>query len=847
MAMTYQNFASLGVNLNRQKYGPLDISNVFTSAADLKYYLTKGTFTEGVSEYWYKNANEKVVPYPYEGQVLATVIDGVVEVFVLALDAKGNFETREIAGKIEVDGTTIVKDADGKLSIVAPVNPDDKKVYNFSYANGVYSWVEVDTATAAGQAQAIESLQERAATLENTINGKAAVGEEGSEGYVPATEGLVDKVKTNATNIAAIGSRVGEDAEGETPATGLFKAIADEVIRATGEEEALGKRIDDIVIPVAGVAADDKVLALGEDRLISAAISLTYDHSTKEITLKGKNDTVISTIDATPFIKDSMLNDVDYNADNNTLTFTWNVVTGKDENDNPIYQKDEVILSDIIEPYTAGAGLKLDGNEFAVKVDGDSENFLTADANGVKLSGVQNAINTAKEDAVGQAGTNAAGLYTTKTFVGALPEGAEATTVVAYVDEKAAEAASAVRGETEETVASVATNLQEYITNNNINVNKNTADIGTINTKLATVEEGADVNIIETVKVNGVDLTPDANKAVDITVPTKFSDLTDDSGFDGRITAAKNQADKGVGDAGKVATDLAALINGTVAENTRRIGVVEGNLSTLNTTLTGRITALEEADEKFATDLTTLQGIVKGEGGHASRIAALETKASNLETRDSELDTAIKANTKKFEEYTNTIGMNSAIASAKQEVMTEVNKKANIADVYDKDAIDTKVSDLNTVIAGKANASDVYTKTEAHAEFMTQDEVDARIDALILASDPDSDENKITNIQNLVKYVEEHGEGIDQLITDVDANKRAHEANATNISTNTTDIANLKTSLAAVVQPKESDEISVAADGKLEIKEVNVNKLAQNEDDVLVIYGGDAKVKAVTA
>ena len=52
MAMTYQNFASLGVNLNRQKYGPLYISNVFTSAADLKYYLTKGTFTEGVSEYW---------------------------------------------------------------------------------------------------------------------------------------------------------------------------------------------------------------------------------------------------------------------------------------------------------------------------------------------------------------------------------------------------------------------------------------------------------------------------------------------------------------------------------------------------------------------------------------------------------------------------------------------------------------------------------------------------------------------------------------------------------------------------------------------------------------------------
>lgn len=35
-------------------------------------------------------------------------------------------------------------------------------------------------------------------------------------------------------------------------------------------------------------------------------------------------------------------------------------------------------------------------------------------------------------------------------------------------------------------------------------------------------------NVIETVKVNGSALTPDANKAVDVTVPTKTSDLTND-------------------------------------------------------------------------------------------------------------------------------------------------------------------------------------------------------------------------------------------------------------------------------------------------------------------------------
>lgn len=47
-------------------------------------------------------------------------------------------------------------------------------------------------------------------------------------------------------------------------------------------------------------------------------------------------------------------------------------------------------------------------------------------------------------------------------------------------------------------------------------------------TKLAGIESGAEANAIEAVKVNGTPLTPDANKAVDVTVPTKTSDLQND-------------------------------------------------------------------------------------------------------------------------------------------------------------------------------------------------------------------------------------------------------------------------------------------------------------------------------
>lgn len=49
-------------------------------------------------------------------------------------------------------------------------------------------------------------------------------------------------------------------------------------------------------------------------------------------------------------------------------------------------------------------------------------------------------------------------------------------------------------------------------------------------TKLSGIASGAQVNVIESVKVNGTKLTP-SSKAVDISVPTKVSQLTNDSGF----------------------------------------------------------------------------------------------------------------------------------------------------------------------------------------------------------------------------------------------------------------------------------------------------------------------------
>ena len=66
--------------------------------------------------------------------------------------------------------------------------------------------------------------------------------------------------------------------------------------------------------------------------------------------------------------------------------------------------------------------------------------------------------------------------------------------------------------------------------------------------KLENIEAGAEVNIIETVKVNNTSLTPDANRAVNVSVPTAVSQLTNDSDYQTgtEVDAAITEAIAGV-------------------------------------------------------------------------------------------------------------------------------------------------------------------------------------------------------------------------------------------------------------------------------------------------------------
>lgn len=933
MAMTYQNFASLGVNLNRQKYGPLDISNVFTSAADLKYYLTKGTFTEGVSEYWYKNANEKVVPYPYEGQVLATVINGVVSVYALSLDADGNFQTQEIGAKVEVDGTTIVKDASGKLSIVAPINPDSSKTYNFAYANGVYSWVEVDTATAAGQAQEINSLKSRASALENTVNGT-----DETEGLVAkvaaleavdnATQAELDAYKEVVTAAIAAGVQEAKNYADENDANTIYDdsdiksrlsaiendylktedkyddtalagrvtavegvaagnttAIADEKTRAEAAEKALGERIDAIDFVdgdelASAIAASEAVVKKyaedytdGEIGKIEEAIG-KLNHFTAKVVSSTDEMTEVGVL---YLLKDLNATGSDVYEEYIVIDGTATLIGDTTTDLSDYYDKDEI--GEIVEAINSAISVEKTAREALadrVKALEDVDNATQAELDAYKTE-VEGAIATAKSEAIADADGKLADKVNISDF-----ETFKSTNTQAIADAKAGAIADAAKAVEDAGFAVAAQVAETYATKTALETLQGSienelvayAKSADVNSELATKVETATISHSTEEKAEGItkngtqlDIVVDAfTKAetrqyvadtiktmtggesaadVKLLLENHIADYEEkvgqidakDAAQDTAITAAQSQADKGVADAAKVAADLVAA-NQKIDDNTREIGVNKSSIETVNTTLSGKITALEIADAKFTSDITALETLVKGEGGHASRITALESRASVLESKDTELAASIKANADKFANYYTTTQVDAKVQEA-IDAIPEIDLKPY-----------AKAADVASALALKADQTALDAVAEDLAEEIERAKAAEKKIADDLALLIENPTDALDSVKELIEHVQKNGSDVAGIITRLDG----HDSILAGVEGTVVATIDSKIAAAAYELPVATAEIlggvkssaaengvAVAADGTMSVNSVNVNKLVQTAGEELVLNGGKAK------
>lgn len=192
MALNYQNYASLGVNLNRQLSGPLDISTVFNSQVDLTYYLTGGTGDKtGVSEYW----ASLPATYPYAGQIVALATDAGVSVLVIKESASG-FITEPISAETAVDGEVITYNADKELTLVGFADAATGARLQKT-ATGV-EWVvpgSDGTMTDAQVQQAINDLNRDVTNLGKDLDAVETIVGKESTGEGVASTGLIARVE----------------------------------------------------------------------------------------------------------------------------------------------------------------------------------------------------------------------------------------------------------------------------------------------------------------------------------------------------------------------------------------------------------------------------------------------------------------------------------------------------------------------------------------------------------------------------------------------------------------------------------------------------------------------------
>lgn len=212
---------------------------------------------------------------------------------------------------------------------------------------------------------------------------------------------------------------------------------------------------------------------------------------------------------------------------------------------------------------------------------------------------------------------------------------------------------------------------EQTVTNGSVNLQfktiNNTSIIGTGNISISggSGGGGGDVNVIEVVKVNGTALTPDSNKAVDITsIPSSI--VTQDSThrfvsdtekstwsgkqnaltFDGTYNASSNKAATvstvtnainaldggtiGTGGTGKTITSLSQT-NGNVSATFADISITKSQVSDFPTTMT------PTAHNQASNTINAMTGYSKGSSSAA--VAATDTLNAAISKLENQIDT----------------------------------------------------------------------------------------------------------------------------------------------------------------------------------------------------------------
>ena len=337
--------------------------------------FTHGKFY-GLSSEW----QEKITTAESEIDALQKAVEALK-----AINAFTTISDGTNAASATSDAKTIKFNASGKASVSVG-------------ANGVTISAS-GTTLAEGTANGETSVD---GVSKSIIKGLGTAAYHSEDDFYSATDGAAAAAAAEAAKAAAdskvasvaatAGSAIEVTGTATAPTVGL--KLDKTPGNVTLSQSAAGLKAS-VKIPAAtitGIATDDKVLGLN-GTLLSSTLNLKYDSTTKKIQLLGIKNAVIAEVDASDFIKDGMVNTVSFDPSSKSLNITFNTDSGK--------ETITVDLSSLVDTYTAGNGIAIAKNAVSIKVDPTSEEFLSVDTAGVKISGVQNAINAAKNEVVG--------------------------------------------------------------------------------------------------------------------------------------------------------------------------------------------------------------------------------------------------------------------------------------------------------------------------------------------------------------------------------------------------------------------------------------------------------------
>lgn len=278
-SFSYEGHANLGVNLNRQKNAPLDISCEYSSVKDMLYYVTEGRFPAngaGVSA-----AVKDMKKYPYLGQVIALVNPETEEValyYVKTAEYNATLATDdamfehyfEAVGRATLgDNVTIVRNEETGVLSIKGYAAAETGAQLVKTANGL-EWVKPDNTT-------VEGLNTAVAAIESTI------GEDD-------TQGLRLRIKTNEDDIGTLDGKVAT----------LIGEDADKSVRAISAEEvakivAGADKDYDTLKEIADYINSDKT---GAAQMQTDISTIKSDLNTAETGLKARMTAAEGEIDA---------------------------------------------------------------------------------------------------------------------------------------------------------------------------------------------------------------------------------------------------------------------------------------------------------------------------------------------------------------------------------------------------------------------------------------------------------------------------------------------------------------------------------------------------------------------